>query len=231
MRALTLVGVAAAAGAAVGAASRFVAQGDARRAAVALLATFGVAVCSASGWKAGEDSMRARLRRGALVAAAALVASWAAAAASGSPACVGAATVVAGAAATACGVAMLARARGVDAGRAAFIGAAVPSAAAAALFVADPFVEWNGSQTQEAPARAAALVAVDPVASIAADVGVDFQRSTWMYAGPAPGTEGLSVVGRYYPSSPTPAWRWGLAAAGIGFAALALARRSGTLPQ
>ena len=41
---------------------------------------------------------------------------------------------------------------------------------------------------------AAAVVSLNPIASIAADAGLDWQRSKWLYDGPAPGTGGIDPV-------------------------------------
>lgn len=224
MRALKTAFAAVLVGAALGVAARFVATGDARRGMIAMVAAFGVAVCAASAWNAGGDSIVTRCRSGAAIFVTTFVAAWTAAATSGNASLFGAAAVVAGAAAAAFGVATFARARGVGAAHAAFVGAAAPAVCAALLFVADPFIEWNGSTTADAPDRAAAVLSANPIASIGADAGVDWQRSTWLYVGPTSGSTGLSVTGRYYPSRPTSPWAWGLAAAAIGFAALAAAR-------
>jgi len=231
VRTLKIAAAAVLVGAALGVAARFVAPGDARRGMIALVAAFGVAVCAASAWSAGGDAIATRCRSGAFVVASAFVAAWAAAAAAGNASLVGAALVVAGAAAAACGAAAFARARGVGAAHAAFVGAAAPAACAALLFVADPFIEWNGSTTADAPDRAAAVLSANPIASIGAAAGVDWQRSKWLYVGPTSGSTGLSVTGRYYPSRPTAPWAWGLAAAAIGFAALAAARPRGSSPS
>jgi hypothetical protein len=223
VRALTVGAIAVVAGAGVGGASLVVAAGEARRAALAVVVLLGVASCAAAAWNAVDVSLAARLRRGGLVGALSFAAAWSAVAVAGRPALVGSALVVAAAAVLACGVATATRAVGVASGRAVFLGAATPLALAASIFVADPFVEWRGSSTPEAPSRAAAVLAVEPIASIARDAGLDWQRSKWLYDGPTAGAPGLSVIGRYYPSSPSSPWTWGGAAAVAGFVALALA--------
>lgn len=224
MRPLNLFAAAAIGGAALGAASRFAAPGDARRSVTALVAAFGVVVCVAAARTAAGESSSARLRSGGVVAAAAAVAAWCAAAAAGGPSMVGASAVVAGAGVAAFGVATLLRARGVGGAHAALLGAAVPFAAAALIFVADPFIEWNGSTTAAAPARAAFVYSANPIASIAADAGIDWQREKWLYSGPGPGASSLTVTGEYYPSAPATSFAWGLAAAALGAAALVVAR-------
>jgi len=228
VRALTALGAAAAAGTVLGLAARFVVAAGAPRAAAALFAALGVAVCAGAG--AGSASSSNALRRGVLTAAAALAGAWCCAAVAGAPGLVGAAAVVAGAAAASFGAALLVRAFGAGEGHAAFAGAAPVAVLAAAVFAADPFVEWNAGGPGSLD-RAYAVIVVNPLASIAADAGVDWQRTRWMYDGPAPGTPGLSVIGQYYPSRPASPWAWAAAAAAAGFAATAtgaglLARRA-----
>jgi hypothetical protein len=212
-----------------------VADGDARRAMVALIVAFGVAPCVAAALGAArngaDDSLTTRSRTVGVVALATFAGAWTAVAVAGRPSLVGATAVVAGGAVAAFGAATLVRAWTGDVGRAILFGAGVPIACAAALFVADPFIEWTGSTTAEAPSRAALVVAVNPVASMATDVGIDWQRSQWLYDGPpagAPGvraTPGLSVAGQYYPSRPTSTWSWALVAAAFGFGAVAASRK------
>jgi hypothetical protein len=230
VRPLTAAAATILAGAGVGAATRLTDASPAHRAVLALLVCLGLASCLAVIADAGGASVAARWRHGALIAAAAFASAWAGAAAAGVASLVGGGIAVAGAAVLACGSATLLAVLGRSRGRARFAAAALPLACGAIVFVADPLIEWRGASTEEAPARAAAVVAVSPIASIAADAGVDWQRGRWMYDGPRPGAGSLSVIGPYYPSRPTPAWLWGAAAAALGFAALAAARPAGRIP-
>lgn len=209
------------AGAALGAASRgFDASTDAR-AAGALVAAFGLAVCAAAATDAGDASLRARTRGGVLVLATAFASAWACAAAAGRADLAGAAAVVAGAAVAAHGVASVLRAVRVGPGHAAFGGAAAVALTAGLVFVADPFVEWNAGGPGSLE-RARAVTVASPIASIAADAGIDWQRSRWMYDGPAIPARGLSVIGQFYPSRATDAFAWAAAAGMAGFLALAM---------
>lgn len=85
--------------------------------------------------------------------------------------------------------------------------------------VADPWIEWDGS-TAASPARAARVVALDPVSSIGSPVdGVawDRQRGRVLYSGAGGDGQGLSVIGQYYPARPTSTWLWGAVVGGLGF--------------
>jgi hypothetical protein len=222
VRPLTAAGLAAVAGAALGAASRSVVEAREPRAVAALFTAYGLAAACAAAFDAAGAGVAARCGKGAGVAATALGAAWAAAAAAGVPSALGGAAVVAGAATAACGAASLLRARGLAHGQATFAGAFVVAAAAGLVFVADPFVEWKGAG-DGALERARVAMAASPLASIAEDVGLDWQRSTWLYDGPSPGAPGLSVIGQFYPSRPASPWTWALCAAAAGALALAAA--------
>lgn len=227
MRALTVAAAALGAGLALGAAAHGLHAPPSARAAAALFSEFGLMACAAAAMGAAAP---ASVARGGLAFGAAFVGSFAAASVAGEPAVVGACAAVAGASALAFGVAAAFRSGGAGAGHAAFAGAALPAALAAIVFVADPFVEWQ--VTDAAPGRAAAVIAVNPLTSIAADAGVDWQRTKWMYDGPAPGSSGLSVIGQYYPSRTTSPWLWATVAVAAGFAAMATGaglRRRGAL--
>lgn len=230
MRALKQAGLSVVAGAALGAASRLLpAVADARAAGV-LVAAFGLAVCAAAAAPGPGGSLRARMIFGAGLLATAFASSWACAAAAGRADLAGSAAVVAGAAIAAHGTAALLRAVGAKPGRATFGGAAALGAFAGLVFVADPFVEWNagGPGSME---RARSVIAASPVASIADEIGLDWQRSKWMYDGPGTGTPGLSVIGQYYPSRAAPAFAWAAGAAAAGLLALLLASRGGNRPH
>jgi hypothetical protein len=230
LRALTrFAAAAAAAGALSGAVSRTGGAASPVRATAALFTAFGLATCLAAAANGPSSSLRGRVVVSGLVAALAFAAAWIVAAIAGEPLLFGACAVVAGAAVLAGGVASIVRARGASRVHATFAGAALPAALAGVVFVADPFVEWRGSETAEAPARSAAVIGASPLAAIAGDAGCDWQRSAWMYDGPARGTPGLSAVGRYYWSRPASPWAWALAAAAAGLAARAAARRRSTM--
>jgi hypothetical protein len=221
VRALTRAGVAVLAGAALGLASRALAAVPEARAPGVLVAALGIAVCAAAAISSRGGSLRDRLLGGAIVLAATFVASWACAAAAGRAELAGGAAVVAAAATAAHGTANLLRTAGVRSGRATFGGAAAVAMCAGLVFIADPFVEWNAGGPGSLE-RARAVIGASPIASIAADADVDWQRSKWMYDGPGTGASGLSVIGQYYPSRPTPPFAWAAGAAAAGFLALAL---------
>jgi len=167
LRALTrFAAAAAAAGAVAGAVSRSGGtESPSVRATVALFASFGISSCLAAAANGPSGSVRGRAVRGGIVGGLAFASAWIAAAIAGEPSAAGACAVVAGAAVLSCGAASLVRSLGANRAHATFAGAAVPCALAALVFVADPFVEWHGSQTAEAPARAATVVGVSPLAA------------------------------------------------------------------
>lgn len=218
MRALTALGFAVSGGAALGLASRVFTAVPADRPVASVFTVFGLAICLGAAVRADGPE---RWRAAALAGGAAAAAAWSAATAAGDPSLVASAAVVGAAALAACGVAALVRR--YSSAPAAFAGAFAVAAPAAFLFVADPFVGWTGGGEGTLD-RAQAVVTVNPLASIAADAGIDWQRRKWMYDGPAPGSTGLSVIGQDYPSRPSSPWTWALAAAALGSAALAAAR-------
>ncbi len=135
--------------------------------------------------------------------------------AGGGLAAASAACVPAGAVALAAGVAHVARADGVRVAGATWIGAATPLLLVGALFVADPFIEWAGPAASSTT-RAAWVLRVNPLASATGAIGVDLSSRGLLYDGTGAGAEGLSVVGQYYPSRPSPALTWGGIALLIG---------------
>jgi len=209
------------AGAALGAASRAFDVSPDARAAGALVAAFGLAVCAAAASDAGEAPLRARMLGGVRLTATAFAAAWACAAAAGRADLFGAAAAVTGAAVAAHGIASLLRAVRAGPGHSVFGGAAAVAMTAGLVFVADPFVEWNAGGPGSLE-RARAVMVTSPIASIASDAGLDWQRSKWMYDGPAIPVRGLSVIGQFYPSRATDAFAWAAAAAAAGFVALFL---------
>jgi hypothetical protein len=193
-----------------------------------MFVAFAVAPCLASSGRP-EIAFAARIRHAGLVFLTAFAGAWVAAALVGAPQAFVPALVVGGAATLAAGVAAMLRARGASAAVAALFGPAVVMAPAGALFVADPYIEWRGPAA-ESPARADLVLRMNPLASMGQSlvvdgVALDWQRSTWLYDGPSPGARGLSVIGQYYPSRPTPALVLALTAAALGTGLCVTARR------
>jgi len=109
------------------------------------------------------------------------------------------------------------------------MGAALPALLAAAVFVADPIVEWDGSGPAS-PSLARRIYAVSPIAAATSPdggTGVDWQTRRLMYDGHGAG--GLSVIGQFYPARPPSALLWGALAlvAGVGLGALGRRRAEG----
>ena len=169
-----------------------------------------------------------RLRHAGVLAAATTAAGVAALLAAGAPwGSLAGALVPAAAALLAHGVARIARRAGAESA-APFWGAAAPAVLAGALFVADPFIEWDGS-TPQSTGTARRVYVVNPITAITSATGVDWQRQTMLYDGPAEGVPGLSYVGQYYPVGETPGLplMWAAAVGLIGSALLLVPGRRG----
>jgi hypothetical protein len=227
-RGLVPAAVATAVAAAAGAATRLAGVDAPNRAAAALTCALAVATCVGAGRGAASPGLRIVAETWAIAS----VAAFAAARAAG-VAAPGGALVVGGMAAVAAGVAGLMRGRAADAAPAAFGGALIATLPAALLFVADPVIEWSGG-TAASAGRAQSVLAVNPVGALTATpggAGVDWLRQPILYDGPGTGTPGLSVIGQYYGgATPTGAFPFAAAAAGIGFLLAAAAGRRATMP-
>lgn len=221
-RAPAVVAAAAiAAGGAVGGAVRWGAAGalPEERASAAVVAVLGLALALGPGG--------ASLRRGGVLvpAAAALASAVAILVAGGGISSLGAALVVAGVAALGVGGAAVARRCGASAGGAVLLGAALPAFLTAAVFLADPVIEWDGSRP-ESPGIARWVYAASPIAaatSPAGGTGVDWQTCRLLYDGHGAG--GLSVIGQFYPTRPPAAAAWGVAALAAGAVLSLVGRR------
>jgi hypothetical protein len=228
VRALTAAALPLVAGPALGAASRLVVPDTAPRVAAVLFTCFGVAASIAPAFGCGADRVAERLKRAGVVAVLALAFAWTAAAVAGDASALGGAAVVASGALAAFALSALFASRGASASRAPFLGSLAVSVLAGLVFVADPFVDWHPGEGSLG--RSSAVLSASPLASIGADAGIDWQRSRWLYDGPPPGTQGLSVIGQFYPSSPSPPWLWSLAAVVVSAAAVCAARPRSMLP-
>ena len=185
------------------------------RAFVALVLVLVAVTVAGAGAAARDESRGAALRRVGVVCSAAVVAGLVAVLVAG-----GGATALAGALVpAACCVLAAGAARATQrlagAASATVIGALVPAALTAALFVADPFIEWRGS-TGGATGRAHAVFRVNPLAALSDGTGAPWLTRPLVYDGPDPTSAGLSAVGQYYPTSPPGALPWSAAVALVG---------------
>lgn len=228
-RAAALAAAAAVAAGAAGALTRLVApdRSGAERAAGVLVVVLAAAPACAAAWFPDAGSRAERTLR----AAGCAVAVWAAGASAGLGAgggAVGAACVPAAAALLACGIATVLAAVRVDRGAAAFAAAAIVAAPSAWIFVADPWIEWRGSDAATSPSRAQTVVAANPVASITSfdgGTGVDWLRLRLLYDGPGPGEGGLSRIGQYYAARETAPGVWAGSAGFLGLLLVGAPRR------
>ncbi len=210
--ALVAGGAACAAGAALGLTVRLVAGGatPAERASAAGVALLGAVACVAP---ALPRSGPRRAVRAAGLCGLAAAAAWTASA--GSVPAPGACLVVAACAALACGAADAAARLGVAPSSRVLVGACAPLVLVAGVFLADPFVEWEGS-VPASPARAAALYRANPVAALTSSrggTGVAWQTRPLLYDGA--GTGGLSVIGRFYAVREPAAGPWSACALAV----------------
>ncbi len=180
------------------------------RASVAVAAAIGLAACAAPLTRGGAVERTLQAATGGALAAccATLVAG------SVTPAT---AAVGAGVAAIACGVAAVAVRLRIPASGAHLLGTIAPLLLVAGVFLADPFIEWDGSRPSSAGV-ARAFYVLNPLAAATSPeggTGVDWQTRGRMYDGDG-GSGGLSRIGQYYPSRPAPPTTWGVTALAVG---------------
>lgn len=197
-----------------------------RAVAAALLIVLAIAPCVAAACHDASELRRNRWRRMAEAVVVTAVSAAAALLAAGADASVFAAAFVPAAAAVlALGVATAIRAAGAEAATATLTGAGACVLLAGAVFVADPWIEWDGA-IPASRRRSAVVYRASPVAAALSHdggVGVDWQRERLLYDGPS-GAGGLSLVGQYYPIDPPPSpWSWAFGAAAVGSCLLMLA--------
>ncbi len=220
------------AGAAFGGAVRAVAVevSGAQRAAFVLVVLFALSAAIAAARSASPERAcprTARLIDGALtLGAAALVAAAAMLVTGGALSGLAAAAVPAAGALLAAGSAHLARTMRLRPSAAVLWGTAVPLALAASVFVADPWIEWDGPE-RASVRRADIALSLSPIAAITSPHGgveLDWQRQRLMYDGPGDGagSGGLSVIGQYYPCDPPATLRWSAVVAFAGTLLLAI---------
>jgi hypothetical protein len=109
-----------------------------------------------------------------------------------------------------------------------FAGASLPFLLGASLFAANPLVEWR-AEDGATQSRAGTALQINPIAaalSLDGGVGLDWQRTRWLYDGADDSGRGLSVVGQFYPARGPSPWNWSSWAGLIGAALILVGPRS-----